>query len=188
MGLAGESSSTSSSTTCFVQIFSRSRFRSFGNVLCNRFVLRGLSAVIGSPGSVVRVEQRIETKPRMRFTNHQRARGKSHCLCFCFGFFVAVVFSSVPSHNKWLAANRVGLSPYYVSPGCANEYNQLEGFLAFLNMSARYNFLLKKFDKVPAFSSLDMYVWETHPKTIYMPSNSHMTWYTDNANERKLIT
>lgn len=140
----------------------------------------------------MRVEQRIETtKPRMKFTNHQRARGNSHCLCFCFGFFVAVVFSTsvlVPSRNKWLAANTVALSSYHVSPGCANEYNQLEGFLAFLNMSARYNLRLKKFDKVPAFSSLDTYVWETHPKTIYMPSNSHMTWYTDNANERKLIT
>lgn len=46
---------------------------------------------------------------------------------------------------------------------------------------------LNQFARVPSLSGLDMYVWETKPKPIYMTYNNHLKWYTTNGNEMKVI-
>jgi hypothetical protein len=61
---------------------------------------------------------------------------------------------------------------------------------AFLEMSLQNLDLgppLQQFDAVPALSGLDFFLWETDPRPIYMVNNSHMRWYSANANEGRLV-
>mmetsp|Transcript_7466 Transcript_7466/g.19199 ORF Transcript_7466/g.19199 Transcript_7466/m.19199 type:complete len:377 (-) Transcript_7466:267-1397(-) len=45
----------------------------------------------------------------------------------------------------------------------------------------------KLYKEIPGLVDLDLFLWETRPKPVLMLWNSHITWYTTNPTEKRLV-